>query len=229
MNLAVFDIDGTLTLGHGLGTRCFFFAFGEVFGEGLVDARLDGYAQSTDCGIAREAALRALGRPAGDHEIERFKVEYLARLEAEIAQRPSAYRPVVGADHFLAMLAARSGWSVAIATGNWRRAARLKLESAGIVPPAVAACSEDGNSRAGVLASAVRAASMQNGSAFDRVVYVGDQLWDLQAAYACGAGFLGVGSQAQGRRLTDEGARVVASFADPEQAMAMLEAAADGA
>lgn len=229
MKLAVFDIDGTLTLGDGLGTRCFFEAFGEVFGEGRVDARLDGYVESTDCGIAREAAAKALGRAAVEAEIGRFKAAYLAKLEAEIRRRAAAYRPVPGADRFLPMLATTPGWNVAIATGNWRRAAVLKLECAGIAAPPVAACSEDGDSRPAVLASAVRgAARASGGREFEAVVYVGDQPWDLRAAREFGAAFVGVASDERGRRLAEEGARVADSYVDAARFLALLEEAASG-
>jgi hypothetical protein len=79
VKLAVFDIDGTLTLGDGLGTRCFFGAFDDLFGAAC-DRRLESYTESTDCGIAHEAVVRALGREPAADELERFKAEYLARL-----------------------------------------------------------------------------------------------------------------------------------------------------
>lgn len=229
MKLAVFDIDGTLTLGDGMGTRCFFEAFGQVFGAGRVDARLDGYAESTDCGIAREAAARVLGRAAAAHEIGSFKSTYLASLEEGVRRRAGVYRPVPGADLFLPMLSATPGWTVAIATGNWRRAAALKLDCARIAPPVVTACSEDGPTRPAVLASAVLAASRAGGGMeFERVVYVGDQPWDLRAARETGAAFVGVGSDERGYRLAAEGVSVAESYLDAARFLALLEEAAAG-
>ncbi|MCA1807071.1 MAG: haloacid dehalogenase-like hydrolase [Actinobacteria bacterium] len=227
MRLVVFDIDGTLTLGQGLGTECFFAAFEEAFGVGRADRRLETYAESTDCGIARQAFERALGRAPAAEELEGFKEAYLSRLAREIARHGRAYQPVPGADVVLPLLAARRGWKVAIATGNWRRAARLKLDCAGLVPPQVAACSEDGPSRGGVLAAAVRSAAEAAGApAFECVVYVGDQPWDLRAAREVGAGFVGIGSDARRRRLEQDGASVVDSYLDVERFLALLDAAA---
>jgi len=225
--LAVFDIDGTLTLGDGLGTRCFFKAFDEVFGGGMADRRLATYAESTDGGIAREAAERALGRAATARELEAFKAAYLSRLEREILAHGSAYRPVPGAERFLPILASHQDWQVAIATGNWRRAAALKLDTARIPPPIVAACSEDGPTRAAVLAAAVASAATVAGiGTFESVVYVGDQTWDLAAALEIGAGFVGVGSHERGRHLAAAGARVVEGYLDPDTLLALLEEAA---
>jgi phosphoglycolate phosphatase-like HAD superfamily hydrolase len=224
MKLAVFDIDGTLTLGDGLGTRCFFGAFDEIFGAGIVDRRLETYTESTDTGIAMEAARRALGRAPAEAELERFKAAYLARLETEIARATRAYRPVAGADLVLGLLASRPDWHVAIATGNWRRAASLKLECARIAPPPVAACSEDGLSRSAVLGAAVTLASAaRGGERFDRVVYVGDQPWDLAAARQQGAAFLGIGTDARRHRLEQQGARVVENYETPDHFLSLLE------
>lgn len=223
MKLAVFDIDGTLTLGDGLGTRCFFAAFDEVFGAGIVDRRLETYAESTDNGIATEAALRALGRAPSPSELEHFKGAYLESLEREITRAVRAYRPVAGADVVLGLLASRPDWHVAIATGNWRRAASLKLECARITPPPIAACSEDGHSRSAVLGAAVaRAIAARGGESFDRVVYVGDQPWDLQAARQQGAAFLGIGTDNRRHRLEHEGARVVDSYEDTARFLSVL-------
>jgi phosphoglycolate phosphatase-like HAD superfamily hydrolase len=221
VKLAVFDIDGTLTLGDGLGTRCFFGAFDDLFGAAC-DRRLESYTQSTDCGIAHEAAVRALGREPAAHELERFKAEYLARLEREIAARQDAYRPLPGAERILRVVAAERGWHVAIATGNWRRAATLKLECAGIAPPAVAACSEDGRTRPGVLAAAVDVAARSAGiGGFDRVVYVGDQPWDLRAAAEAGVAFVGVGARRS--MLENQGARAVDHFGDADAFLGLLD------
>lgn len=227
MKLAVFDIDGTLTLGDGLGTRCFFTAFDEVFGGALADRRLATYAESTDGAIAREAAERALGRAATVAELEAFKGAYLARLETEILAHGSAYQPVPGAERFLPLLASHPDWKVAIATGNWRRAAALKLGTARIPAPPVAACSEDGATRAAVLAAAVTSsANAARIEAFESVVYVGDQTWDLAAALEVGAGFVGVASHERGRHLEEAGARVVDGYLDPRALVELLEEAA---
>jgi phosphoglycolate phosphatase-like HAD superfamily hydrolase len=229
MKLAVFDIDGTLTLGDGLGTSCFFGTFDALFrvhGCGEVDRRLDSYVESTDCGIAREAALRALGRRPDDSELERFKSAYLELLEREMAAREQPYRALPGAERILSAARLRGGWHVAIATGNWRRAAYLKLECARIDRPEAVACSEDATSRAGVLAAAIAAATRAcGGASFDHVVYVGDQPWDLGAAREVGTAFVGVGSGLRRERLEREGAAVIENYLDEAAVLSSLEAA----
>lgn len=212
-NLVVFDIDGTLTLGDGLGTRCFFAALEGVLGATGVDRRLEAYAESTDGGIAHEVARNLLGREATVAELDQVRSVYLASLTDAVAAAPRAYRPVAGADRILSATIATGEWSVAVATGNWRGAAHLKLRCAGIQAPDTLATAEDGTSRAQVLAVARARAAVRPGID-QRVVYVGDQPWDLRAARELGIGFLGIGQGERAKRLTQGGALVIGDYTD---------------
>lgn len=223
MKLAVFDIDGTLTRGDGLGTRCFFSAFDEVFGARLVDRTLEGYVESTDCGIALEAARRHLAREPHPAELEAFQRRYEERFEREVAGHRGSYRPLPGAERLFSFLEREHGWRVAVATGNWRRPAALKLACAGIEAPKVLAGSEDGPNRAGVLRAAVEAASAGNDG--PRVVYVGDRHWDLRAAREVRAGFVGIAGAGRCEVLAREGAVLVDDYRDAPGFAALLEAA----
>lgn len=225
VRLVVFDIDGTLTLGDGLGTRCFFSAFDEAFGVVEIPRRLEAYRESTDVGIAREALSAAWGRPPTEVELDELKAVYLRRLEQEVGRLPGAYRPVPGADRAVARLLAGGDWAVALATGNWRRAAHLKLSSA-VIPfgELKGGFSEDGDSRAAVLRAALSQAGHEaDPGRFERVVYVGDQPWDLAAATAAGVDFIGVESGRNGRRLAQAGASVIEDFECFESFLALLE------
>ena len=226
MKLVVFDIDGTLTLGDGLGTRCFFSAFEIAFGSLGLSRRLDTYRESTDTGIAREALEMALHRAPSDEELARVKQVYLDLLEQEIARAPRAYRPVRGADRIVSMLLDHAQWTVSLATGNWRRAASLKLASASIpigdpLPPG--GFGEDGDSRTAVLRAALVRAAQSAAGTFERVVYIGDQLWDLAAARSAGADFIGVATGGQGRALLDAGAQVLEDFQCVETFLQRME------
>lgn len=212
-NLVVFDIDGTLTLGDGLGTRCFFAALERVLGATGAERRLEAYAESTDGGIAREVTRSLLGREATAVELEQMQGAYLASLTDAVAGAQRAYRPILGADRVLSVVKASGEWDVAIATGNWRGAAQLKLRCAGIEAPNTLATSEDGTSRAQVLAAARARAAVGPGVA-QRVLYVGDQPWDLRAARELGVGFIGIGHGERAERLAQEGAPVIGDYAD---------------
>ncbi len=208
MKLAIFDIDGTLTLGDRLGTRLFFRAFAEVYGLEEVDRRLSGYAHSTDSGIAREVLERAWRRDPLAGEIETVKSHYLDLLARALEKNPGAYRQVAGASAALTGVGSERGWKVALASGNWRRAGMMKLESAGIAAgDHVGAFAEDGLSRAEVVSMAVqRALREAGGRSFGKVVYIGDRNWDVETAVQLGIDFLGVASGGRRDELKDGGA-----------------------
>ena len=106
----------------------------------------------------------------------------------------------------------------------------MKLDCAGLAQPAVAACSEDGDSRAAVLGAAIRLAATRAGvESFDAVVYVGDQPWDLEAALQAGAGFVGIDARAPEGHLRRIGARVVDDYLDHPRFVRELALAAGAA
>ena len=49
----------------------------------------------------------------------------------------------------------------------------------------------------------------RHGIAFDRLVYVGDGIWDVRAARRLGIGFVGIGEGDREIQLREEGAEIV--------------------
>jgi phosphoglycolate phosphatase-like HAD superfamily hydrolase len=63
--------------------------------------------------------------------------------------------------------------------------------------------------------------------AFEKVVYVGDGVWDVRAARALGIGFLGLATGTKAVRLLEEGAScVLPDLSDPMRVVERLEAVA---
>ncbi|MEE2777051.1 MAG: hypothetical protein VYE73_09870 [Acidobacteriota bacterium] len=106
----------------------------------------------------------------------------------------------------------------ALATGSWSASARLKLRAAGLQLGGLPlATSDDAISRAGIFEVAVALAANRNGGAgLDRVVSVGDGVWDVETARQLGVPFVGVTADAYGGTLEELGAEVLsADFLDP--------------
>src|SRR5262249_52198825 len=68
MNLAIFDIDGTLTESVAVDERCFVQAFREVLAIGRINTNWLDYPFQTDSGLALEICRRHLGREPGGAE-----------------------------------------------------------------------------------------------------------------------------------------------------------------
>jgi phosphoglycolate phosphatase-like HAD superfamily hydrolase len=183
VNLAVFDIDGTLTKTQGLCDGPFVAAIRSVVGAD-VETDWSLYPDVTDSGITHAIFDRALGRGPTEEELRRVRTHYLAAIDAADIRAHA----MPGAPTVLRRVA-EQGWAVAIATGNWAPAAQRKLRWCGIewdgVPMATA---DDAKGRADILRTAIARAGPAR-----RVVYLGDAPWDQAAARAAGTGFVRVG------------------------------------
>ena len=124
--LVLFDIDGTLLLSGGAGRRALNRAFQELF---TVPDAFNGIpvAGRTDTTIFDDA----LGRAAVDADAAtrgRFFARYYELLKVEI-QHPGPRKGLMpGVRQLLERLEARADVSCALVTGNFARAARIKLE-----------------------------------------------------------------------------------------------------
>lgn len=227
MNLAIFDVDGTLLDNRACENACYAAALRDVLNLPTLDTEWDKYEHVSDAGIAVEAFRRRFGADPTSEQLSATITRFVALLEAACHANSSAITPIGGAAQILRAVA-EQGWGVAIATGAWRRAAEFKLAVAGVdctdVPLAT---SEDGPARAAIIANARSLAEQRHGvDRFFRLVSVGDATWDVRAARVLNIPFVGVGSGVRAERLHAAGARVVLEdFSDRARTFDALEQA----
>ena len=226
MNLAIFDIDGTLTESVAVDELCFVQAFQDVLGIEQINTNWLDYRFQTDSGLALEIYRNHLGRDPGGDEISRLQSRFVQRLGAAVEATGQPMRAIPGASALLHRLEADHGWQVAIATGGWKVSARFKLTSARLPVDAFPwASADDALDRADILRTVIRRAGKHYGQdGFEKVVYVGDGIWDVRAAKVLGIGFLGLAPHSKAGRLVEEGAScVVPDFLDPAHVVECLE------
>jgi phosphoglycolate phosphatase-like HAD superfamily hydrolase len=217
MNLAIFDIDGTLTATNDVDSECFVQAVADVLGVFDLDTDWSTYEHSTDPGVAIQAITRRLGKPPSAGDLSGLQDQFIRLLRDRLQVSPERYEEVPGAGSALYKLRNERGWAIAIASGAWRASGRLKLQSAGISPegfPSVFA--DDAISREGIIELAIsRALARYKHARFGRVVSIGDAVWDLRAARNLRLPFVGVANGPDCDRLWDEGAsHVISDFID---------------
>jgi Predicted phosphatases len=227
MNLAVFDVDGTLLDNHACENECYAAALREVLGLPVLDSRWHEYEHVTDTGIAVEAFRRHFGAEPRPEQISATIVRFVALLEDACEANASAIVPIAGAEQILPILI-QHGWAVAIATGAWKRAAEFKLGVAGVERSDVPlASAEDGPARVTIIERARALAERRYGvGRFGRVVSVGDGVWDVSAARSLRMPFVGIGSARRADRLSAHGTGIVlADFLDRDRVLEALEIA----
>ncbi|MBI3191377.1 MAG: hypothetical protein HYZ36_01845 [Pedosphaera parvula] len=156
-----------------------------------------------------------------------FQQRFIELLHAAAARQ--SFRPIPGAAKVLERLANTSSHCVALATGCWSEAARLKLASAGMCfddyPSATA---DDAVAREDIVKLAIqRAAQWAGVTGFARTVYVGDGVWDARACQVLGLPFVGIARGPKAQQLRAEGAAwVCADFSDGDLFLERLAAIA---
>jgi len=225
--LAIFDVDGTLLDNMECEDACYSAALRETLGLPWLDTDWSRYEHVSDAAIAVEAFRRQFGSEPTAEQLDATISRFVRLLAEAHGADPDAIVPVPGALELLESLQMR-GWAVALATGAWRRAAELKLSGGG-VPYAdlPLATSEDGPARTQIVTTArSRAERLHAVDRFERVVCIGDGVWDVRTARALDLPFVGVGSAMGAERLAAAGATiVVGDFLDVERALAALETA----
>jgi phosphoglycolate phosphatase-like HAD superfamily hydrolase len=182
--LILFDIDGTLLLTGGAGGRAMTRAFEDVFGipDALRDVPTPG---RTDPRIVDDAMARA-GLQGDEALLERFPSRYLVYLREEIEVPGTRIKGLLpGVRPLLDALAASPGVHLALLTGNFTEAARIKLEYFDLWHYfACGAFGEEGITRNDLMPVALdraRGCDMPP-AALERVVVIGDTPSDVACA-----------------------------------------------
>ena len=192
-NVILFDIDGTLVLTGGAGQRAMARAFEEVFSvsDAFHNIEMPG---RTDSWILSDA-LAAHGVSWADADLARFREAYLEHLRREI-QSPGPRKGVMpGVRALLKALIGRDGVYLALLTGNYQDAARLKLDYFDLWRYfRCGAFGDDAPDRNGLLPKAIATIRSCGGPEVvpSQVVVIGDTPLDVACAAASAARSLAV-------------------------------------
>ena len=224
MNVAIFDIDGTLTDTMDVDMECFVLGLREELGL-EPPTQWHTLSDVTDSTIVAEAC-RIAGRGTPDPRAERRLATRVGALLAEVAASdPGRFLPIPGAADMIDELRGR-GWRIGLATGAWRPSAEVKLETAALPVSGIPlVTSSDFPARAAIIAESVRRSGGDLST--DTVVYFGDGEWDGRAAEKLGCHFVGIGAGRRAESLIAVGARhVTPDFTAAPALMAHLDALA---
>lgn len=228
MNLAVFDVDGTLTNTNDVDALCYVRAVEDEFGIDVAGLDWAEYTFVTDIGITNQMFQQRLGRTPAAEEIARLQRRLVQLLEEAHGSSPEAFAPIAGAAEALAWLQEERDWTVGIATGCWQVSAQMKLRAARIsIEGLAAAFCEDGQSREEVVSAAIERSRLAAGvPRFERIVSIGDGVWDIATATRLQLAFVGVRHDGRLDALRRHGAtHVVRDFTDRDETLRSLREA----
>jgi phosphoglycolate phosphatase-like HAD superfamily hydrolase len=209
--IIVFDIDGTLTSTSSVDESCYLNAFEDVFGFEIQNTDWSSYRYFTDSGIAWEVVNQKLKRDPSSLELEWLEERLVVRLREALEINPREFSEVPGARQLIIELLQADKYQIAFASGGFRKSAHLKLEQIGIdareFPGAFA---NDGISRKEIIQKAIQRAIPENSGLLGKtIIYVGDGIWDIKAAWQLGIKFIGISCDAPGEILRRAGAQTI--------------------
>ncbi|MBL8908815.1 MAG: HAD family hydrolase [Rhizobiales bacterium] len=203
----IFDVDGVLLDLTPPEEDAFFHPFLELHGLSGLSRDWDSYRIRNDHDIMAEILERHFGRPPAADELDRLTRSYLSHLGAGLAGGKLTAVEIPGARELLSALR-DDGVIVGIATANLVDAARLRLESAGLweFVADLPFGADGGGAKARILSRAVAASGLPR----HRIVYIGDNLNDVDAGLRNEVHFIGFARE-KGRRerLAQAGAATV--------------------
>lgn len=223
--LALFDIDGTLVNSNEVDAICYVRSVQEEFGLDKIDDRWETYTHATDSGIFEEIFERAFSGKPSESEIRRTVARLANLLEQYYSSNPGMFDEIAGAGNLLKFLQDHADWRIGIATGAWKESALLKLNSAGIEYGGLPMVTgSDAKTREEILLKCIELAKDQYGVAeFEKIVSVGDAVWDLETAGNLKLGFIGINKPEKFKDY--ENCRVMQDFSNQELFMQYLEEA----
>ena len=208
----IFDVDGVLLDLTPPEEDAFFHPFLQLHGLSGLSRDWDNYRIRNDHDIMAEVLERHFGRPPTPEEMHRLTQSYLSHLEAGLSGGQLTAVEIPGARDLLEALKA-GGVTIGIATANLVDAARLRLQAASLwhYVAALPFGADGGGAKAEILARAVAA----SGLAKHRIVYLGDNLNDVDAGLRNDVHFIGFArEQARREKLARAGATTVSGDHD---------------
>ena len=188
LRLLLFDIDGTLFLSGGAGSRALNKAFLELFGRPNAFDQIP-VAGRTDPLLLDDAIART-ELALDESQRKEFQDRYCDLLEIEILKPNPRKRLMPGVKHLLGRLQKQRDIYLGLLTGNYARAAKTKLKHFGLWSFfACGAYGEDGANRNDLFPVALkraRSVGISIGSP-ENVFVVGDTPLDILCAQAGGA------------------------------------------
>lgn len=207
-SIAIFDIDGTLTDSIGIHQSAFLRAL-ETFDFPALETDWTRYRHHSDSAIFSEAwSAAGFEGPAPLGDLER---QYCNAFDS--ISELTGIREIQGAARFLSAFR-DSEWIPVFATGSLRSGAISKLDAANILfDYHLLVTASELETREEIVSKAIALGCERlSGDGPDRVVSVGDGLWDHSTALSLGLEFIGVGSGAGADVLQARGARVISDY-----------------
>ncbi|MGB0404503.1 MAG: HAD family hydrolase [Salibacteraceae bacterium] len=207
-NLIVFDIDGTLTDSMDIHHEAFMVALAHIGVSNYVPFQRK-FKHFTDSYVVKDIFEFSTNQIFTESHFASFSKCLTAEiLKHEIPE-------ILGAKELVSHLHKKSNYSICFATGSLLEPAKHKLISTSIpFNEAILATSDKIEVREEIVQEAINKAESFYNTKFNRIISIGDGLWDLQVARNLGLEFIGIGSEHR-KALKEKGCKI--HFNNPKE------------
>lgn len=209
MIYVIFDVDGTLLYSNRIDSLCFASTYEQIYEQPFPSIDWRTYPHVTDTTIFNTVIARQFGRQVEEEELLHFQAIYIKGLQAARIADPGQFREVPGAGIMIDYLLGHPDYRVGIGTGGWAGPAQVKLAHIGVPHEALVLSGADGQpTREGILQRAIAEGEKKWGTP-DRIVYIGDAIWDVQTTRNLQLNFVGIRRENDHELLYESGAGIV--------------------
>jgi len=207
--LVIFDIDGTLLHSNKIDSQCFAETYEVQFGKAFPTIDWTKYPHVTDHTIFGEVIKQHFGRAATIEDIQKQQTHFVNLLEEKRQSSPEAFMEVPGAIQAVRSLQEDSDYLVGIATGGWQAPAQVKLKHLNFpMDDCFDSYADNKVTREDILSESIEKARAVHAD-IERIVYVGDAIWDVKTTRNMGLNFIGLRLRGDFTVLQSAGANIV--------------------
>ncbi len=221
MILVIFDVDGTLVYSEKKDSRSFADTYQAVYGLPFPTIDWKKYPHVSDTTIFKTVIQEHFNRIASEEEEESFRQKFVERITQNRVQTPEVFHIVPYAKQAIEKLLADDRFVVGVATGGWKAPAIVKMNFVDIPSEKLIITGADGHeTRADITNETINKATAIHGK-FDRIVYVGDAIWDVTTTKEMNLPLIGIRRKGDLDFLYEKGTELV--FADYKDYDAFVE------
>lgn len=207
--LIIFDIDGTLLYSNKIDSQCFADTYEKVYQSKFPTIDWSKYPHVTDDTIFKTVIQNHFQREATTEEMHDFQNEYVTSIQVKREEQPNDFKEVPNARKIIEHLIENDVYEIGIATGGWRRPAMIKLNHVGIPTESLHMSFADGNPTREDIIRGVFQQTDAKQMSFEKIVYVGDAVWDVHTTRNLNIPFIGVRRAGDSNFLKQFGAETV--------------------
>ena len=192
MILVIFDVDGTLVFSKKKDSQCFADTYQTVYRRPFPTIDWKKYPHVSDTTIFKTVIQEHFNRIPDEAEEESFRQQFVANIIENRKKTPAEFKQVPYAKQTVDKLLADDRFVIGVATGGWKAPAIVKLNFVNIPVEKLIITGADGKvTREDITNETIDKAKEKYGD-FDRMVCVGDAIWDFTTTKNMGLPLIGI-------------------------------------